>query len=230
MARRRTWRGRVARFAAKATGAFLLAHVVLVLPWRWIPPPTTSFVLQARLERGPDSVHYDWTPWREISPHLAIAVVAAEDQKFPDHRGFDLDSIADALGQRRARPRGASTISQQVAKNLYLWPGRSLARKALEAWLTVWIELLWPKRRILEVYLNAAEFAPGIFGAGPASRRLFGVSPGALSPREAAQLAAVLPSPRRMRAADPSPYVLRRAYEIARAVRALGGPGYLSRL
>lgn len=173
---------------------------------------------------------YHWVPLESISPNLAIAAVAAEDQKFPDHSGFDLDAIADALERNRSDSgavRGGSTITQQVAKNLYLWPAQSLVRKAAEAWLTAWIELLWPKRRILEVYLNIAEFGEGIYGADAASRRAFGKAPSGLTPAEAARLVAVLPSPRRMSILRPSAYVQGRSQEIVTAVGALGGVGYL---
>jgi monofunctional biosynthetic peptidoglycan transglycosylase len=167
--------------------------------------------------------------WDGISSHLPIAAVAAEDQKFPAHFGFDLDEIGKALERNRrgGRLRGASTISQQVAKNLYLWPGQSFVRKGLEAYFTVAIEVLWPKRRILEVYLNVAEFGPGIFGALAASRRVFGREPGDLTSRQAATLIAVLPNPKRMSAANPSEYVIRRTGEIQNAVAQLGGTAYL---
>ena len=181
---------------------------------------------------GEGTLHHQWVRWDDISPHLPIAAVAAEDQKFPGHFGFDFDSIADALEekQRGGRLRGASTISQQVAKNLYLWPGQNLVRKGLEAYFTVAIELMWPKRRILEVYLNVAEFGPGVFGVLAASRHAFLREPGDLTPRQAATLVAVLPSPKRMSAASPSEYVLRRTREIQAAVAQLGGAGYLSGL
>jgi monofunctional biosynthetic peptidoglycan transglycosylase len=202
-----------------------------VLPWRWIPPPTTAFIARERLGLGeavPRRVSWRWMPIEEISPQLAIAVVAAEDQKFPDHGGFDFDAISRAAQENRRRARGASTISQQLAKNLYLWPGRSLLRKGLEAYLTVLIELCWPKQRILEVYLNVVEFGPGVFGAEAASRRFFGRSARRLTLEEAALLAAVLPSPKRMSPARPSAYVRSRAAEIERAVHALGGTSYLA--
>ena len=216
------------RLAVMAAGAGVALTIVLVLPWRWIPLPTTAFMLRERFV-SEQPVHYEWAPWDDISSHLPIAAVAAEDQKFPDHFGFDLDQIRKALerSRRGGRLRGASTISQQVAKNLYLWPGQSLVRKGLEAYLTVAVELLWPKRRILEVYLNVAEFGPGIFGARAASRHAFDREPGELGPREAAMLVAVLPSPKRMSAARPSEYVLRRTGEIQRAVAQLGGAAYL---
>ena len=215
----------------KAALAFVVLTVVLVLPWRWIPPPTTAFMLRERIV-GEEPVRYQWVRWSEISSHLPIAAVASEDQKFPGHFGFDLDAIADAVEQNRqgGRIRGASTISQQVAKNLYLWPGQNLVRKGIEAYFTLAIELLWPKRRILEVYLNVAEFGPGIFGASAASRHAFDKSPDALTAREAATLAAVLPSPKRMSAARPSEYVIGRSAQIQEAVTNLGGARYLSGL
>jgi len=205
----------------------VLLTIAVVLPWRWIPPPTTAFIERARAERG---VAYHWIRLADISPNLAICVVAAEDQKFPKHHGFDVASIASAVREKRKRPRGASTLSQQVVKNLFLWPGRSALRKAIEAWLTAFTELLWPKRRILEIYLNVTEFGPGIFGAAAASQRLFGKSAAELTLREAALLAAVLPNPKVMSAARPSRYVARRATEIEREVRNLGGPSYLAKL
>ncbi|MDE2971049.1 MAG: monofunctional biosynthetic peptidoglycan transglycosylase [Acidobacteriota bacterium] len=219
------------RIALGAAVGWIAVTILLVLPWRWIPPPTTAFMLRERIA-GEGTLHYQWVRWHDISPHLPIAAVAAEDQKFPGHFGFDFDSIADAMEEKRrgGRLRGASTISQQVAKNLYLWPGQNLVRKGLEAYFTVAIELMWPKRRILEVYLNVAEFGPGVFGALAASRHAFLREPGDLTPRQAATLVAVLPSPKRMSAADPSEYVRRRTREIQEAVAQLGGAGYLSGL
>jgi monofunctional biosynthetic peptidoglycan transglycosylase len=166
----------------------------------------------------------------EISRFAALAVVAAEDQRFPLHHGFDFAEIGEALEERgNGRLRGASTISQQVAKNLFLWQGRSFVRKGLEAWLTLWIELLWPKRRILEVYLNLAELGPGVFGVEAASRRTFGKPAARLEAEEAALLAAVLPNPVRYRADAPSSYVRHRAARIRREMDRLG-PAYLERV
>jgi monofunctional biosynthetic peptidoglycan transglycosylase len=206
---------------AKGVAFVFVATAALVGPWRWIPPPTSAFMLRASLVDG-TTVDRRWVPYERISPHLALCVVASEDQKFPDHHGFDVDQILKATQEARESPRGASTISQQVAKNLYLWPGRSLVRKGIEAYLTVWIEQLWPKRRILEVYLNVAEFGPGVFGAGAASERYFGKSASQLDLREAATLAAVLPNPKRLSAARPTEYVRGRAEEIRRIALALG--------
>lgn len=197
-----------------------------MLPWRWIAPPTSAFML-AETWQSDIEIDYRWTPIERISPQLAISVVASEDQKFPEHYGFDLGSIRDAFSAKRKRLRGASTISQQVAKNLYLWGGRSYLRKGIEAYLTLLIEGLWPKRRILEVYLNVAEFAPGVYGAGAASQRLFGKPASRLTLFESSLLAAVLPNPKRMRAAPPTDYVSKRARDIRREVRQLGGTHYL---
>ena len=226
--KRRTWKRRFGRLLLGTAALAGLLGVALVLPWRWIAPPTTAFIARAHVDRaGAAAVHYRWRSWDEISPHLAIAVVAAEDQKFPSHHGFDFESISKAVRDRFSRPRGASTISQQVAKNLFLWRERSFLRKGLEAYLTALIEGLWPKRRILEVYLNVAEFGPGVFGAGAASEVFFGRRAAALTPEDAALLAAVLPSPGRMSPSRPSAYVRKRAIEIQEAVRKLGGTRYL---
>jgi monofunctional glycosyltransferase len=216
-------------WVAKALFVWAALTVLTVLALRWVPPPTSSFMLRQHVRNllpGKKSipVRYHWVGWNKISPYAAVAVMASEDQKFPFHRGFDFDSIQKALNEnpKRARPRGASTISQQVAKNLFLWPGRSLTRKGLEAGFTVLIEALWPKRRIMEVYLNIAEFGPGVYGVAGASEAFFGKEPRRLTPDEAARLAAVLPNPKRLRADRPSAYVERRTREILGQMRGLG--------
>lgn len=200
-----------------------------VLALRWIDPPTSAFMVGRRLQgivtpsrRVP--VHYQWTDWSDISPNAKLAVVAAEDQNFLVHEGFDFESIQKAMehNRRRGRVRGASTISQQVAKNLFLWPGRNFVRKGLEAGFTTLIEVAWPKQRILEVYLNVAEFGDGVYGVGAASRRYFNKKPARLTRHEAALLAAVLPNPRRFRAERPSTYVQRRSWWIERQMAHLG--------
>ncbi len=175
---------------------------------------------------------YQWTDWEAIAPHAALAVIASEDQKFPDHHGFDVEAIQMAIDDARdgGRLRGASTISQQTAKNLFLWPGRSLFRKGLEAYLTILIELCWNKQRIVEVYLNVAEFGDGLFGITAASERFFGKAPAELTADDAALLAAVLPSPGRLRADDPSPYVQERQAWIRRHMRQLGGVDLIAAL
>lgn len=177
-------------------------------------------------------MRYQWVAWKAISPHLKLAVVAAEDQNFPRHFGFDVSAMIEAwqAHQDGKRLRGASTISQQVAKNLFLWPGRSLIRKSIEAYITFLIELLWPKRRILEVYLNIVEFGRGRFGAAVASRVFFSKSPDKLTTQDAALLAAVLPNPSQFQVDRPSIHVLRRQRWILRQMRQLGGTAYVTNL
>ena len=206
---------------------FWLATIIIPLVLRWAPPPTSAFMLLNDSSKTPNQ--YRWISYDRIALHMPIAVVAAEDQKFPQHWGFDFDAIGKALDENkwRARPRGASTISQQVAKNLFLWSGRSYVRKGLEAYFTMIIELSWPKRRILEVYLNIAQFGPGIFGVGAASHAYFNKPASQLHKSEAALLAAVLPNPRKLKAARPSEYVRVRATQIEQQMDRLGGPAYL---
>ena len=173
---------------------------------------------------------YEWASLENISPHAAIAVVASEDQQFPFHAGFDLNSIRESVRaseKGKKKLRGASTISQQVAKNLFLWTGYSFVRKGLEAWLTVLMELTWPKERILEVYLNIAQFGKGIYGVEAAARRFFHKAAARLTSSEAATLAAVLPNPIKMHAERPSAYVSERREQILGQMRALGGASYL---
>lgn len=234
--RKRSWPRRVLRTLALGLVAWIGLGIVAVLVLRFVPPLASSVMLQdwigARLAGDHTfELRYRWTPWEQVAPALPISLVAAEDQKFPLHHGFDIDAIRDALAEagEGERLRGASTISQQVAKNLFLWNGRSFVRKGLEAWFTLLIETLWPKQRILEVYLNIAEFGHGTYGAGAASERFFRSTPARLSPHQAALLAAVLPNPTRFRVERPSSYVLRRAAWIQRQANQLGGPDYLRR-
>jgi monofunctional biosynthetic peptidoglycan transglycosylase len=212
----------LARFALASIAGAALLSAALVLPWRWLPPPTSAFMLRERFTGRAPAIVQRWVPYRNISRNLVLCVIAAEDQKFAAHNGFDVDAIVRAAEEPRRKPRGASTISQQLAKNLFLWPGRSLARKALEAYFTVWLEQTWSKRRILEVYLNVVEFGPGLFGVEAASEHVFGKPASQLTLSEAALLAAVLPSPKRMSATHPSAYVDERAGEIERTARGLG--------
>ena len=173
-----------------------------------------------------------WVDLSQISPNLPLAVVASEDQKFPEHWGFDVEAIekAYALNQHSHKVRGASTISQQVAKNLFLWSGRSYFRKGLEAYFTILIEALWPKRRILEVYLNIAEFGYGTYGAEAAAQRYFHKSASRLTRTDAAALAAVLPNPERYSAVAPSRFVQQRREWILGQMQALGGPEMLEEI
>ncbi|HZO22008.1 MAG TPA: monofunctional biosynthetic peptidoglycan transglycosylase [Steroidobacteraceae bacterium] len=214
--------------------AFLLCSTLLVLMFRWLNPPTSAFMVEARVQAMREGdrhyrTDYEWASLEHISPNAALAVVASEDQQFPFHAGFDLHSIREAVraSDRGHRLRGASTISQQVAKNLFLWNGHSFVRKGFEACLTVLIEAIWPKERILEIYLNIAEFGRGIYGVEAAAQRFYHKPAATLTASEAASLAAVLPNPLRMHPDRPSAYVLSRREWIMSQMRDLGGPAYL---
>jgi monofunctional biosynthetic peptidoglycan transglycosylase len=237
LARSKTFLGRLWRGLAWLVLLLLGFSVLSVALLRWIDPPYSAFMAQRRIEawvthdRGYVFRH-TWVDLARISPNLPLAVVASEDQKFPEHWGFDVEAIEKAyeLNQHSHRVRGASTISQQVAKNLYLWSGRSYFRKGLEAYFTLLIEGFWPKRRILEIYLNIAEFGDGTYGAEAAAERFFHRPASRLSRSDAAILAAVLPSPERYSAAAPSHYVLQRRDWILAQMQALGGPEMLSEI
>lgn len=237
MARNASWPARILRAAAWTVLAGALLSAAAVVPLRWIDPPCSAFMAESRLAAWWDGdgsyvFRHSWVDLAHISPNLALAVVASEDQKFPDHWGFDVEAIERAyeLNQHRHSVRGASTISQQVAKNLYLWSGRSYLRKALEAYFTVLIEASWPKRRILEIYLNIAEFGKGTYGAEAAAQRYFHKPASRLTRSDAAVLAAVLPNPVRYSAAAPSRYVEQRREWILNQMQALGGPEMLDEI
>jgi monofunctional biosynthetic peptidoglycan transglycosylase len=234
VARKTSWLGRLARFILWLIAIGVLCSVLCVLSLRWINPPYSAFMLQSQIgawtSRDATYVfHHQWVDLGEISPNLPLAVVASEDQKFPEHWGFDVEAIEKAyqLNQHNHRVRGASTISQQVAKNLFLWSGRSYFRKGLEAYFTLLIEGCWPKRRILEIYLNIAEFGHGTYGAEAAAQRFFHRTAAKLTRSDAATLAAVLPNPQRFSAAAPSAYILQRRDWILGQMQALGGPEML---
>ena len=235
--RRRRWRQRLLWLPVW----LLLFSVLQVLVLRFVDPPFTSFMAIRQFEAWMEGdwrfrIAHDWRDLDEIAPSLPVALVAAEDQTFAEHHGFDLKAIehAHARNERGGRLRGGSTISQQLAKNLFLWQGSGRAsrwvRKGVEVWYTTLIEALWPKRRILEVYANVAEFGDGIYGAQAASRSFFGRDADRLTPSQSARLAAVLPNPRRYNAGNPGPYVQRRAQWIERNVRRIGGESYLDAL
>lgn len=219
-----------------ATGCVLLL-VLTIFMLRWINPPTSSFMIQRSFsawwnEEENFELHNEWVNYDDISPYIKMAVITAEDQRFPDHRGFDLESIEEAISehQQGKRLRGASTITQQVAKNLFLWPGQSFIRKGLEAGITVLIELFWPKKRILEVYLNIAEFGDGVYGVEAACQQYFGTSAANLDMARCALLATVLPSPKRMNLRNPSSYMRQRRDWILQYMFYLGNKEYLKRL
>ncbi|WP_285419156.1 monofunctional biosynthetic peptidoglycan transglycosylase [Pseudomonas sp. efr-133-TYG-5] len=223
----------ILRRLTKALLWFAGASIVLVLVFRFVPPPGTALMIERKVESWVDGEPIDlqrtWKPWDEISDDLKVAVMAGEDQKFPEHWGFDFDAIQAALAHNElgGSIRGASTLSQQVSKNLFLWSGRSYLRKGLEAWFTALIEVFWPKQRILEVYLNSVEWDDGVFGAEAAARHHFGVSAKSLSRQQASYLAAVLPNPRVWSASHPTAYVARRAGWIRQQMSQLGGTSYL---
>lgn len=212
---------------------FFVGTFLQVLILKWVPPLFSSFMAIRKVEfvikGSPSTIHYHWKPYDEISEEFALAVIAAEDQKFPDHFGFDLKAIETAIEDNKNRPniRGGSTISQQVAKNLFCWPGKSYFRKAVESYYTLLIELLWNKKRILEVYINVAELGSGIYGAEAASINYFNQPAKKISRNQAALLAAVLPSPRKYSVIRPSKYVSGRAEWIKRQMNQLGGKKYL---
>ena len=234
-------RGSLSRRLLRWLGLALLGWLVLtitaVLLLRWVRPLGSAFMLEARAAawRAQDRAYhtdFQWVSLEQISPHAALAVIASEDQQFPFHAGFDFNSIREAVraSEHGKRLRGASTISQQVAKNLFLWNGHSFLRKGLEAYFTVLIETLWPKERILEMYLNVAQFGDGVYGVQAAARRFWHKPALRLSSSEAAVLAAVLPNPHLMHADRPSRYVLQRRDEILAQMRGLGGDAYLHAL
>lgn len=209
------WR-RIWFYASRTVLYGFLFTVVLTLGYRFLPVPTTMLMLSEGLVEG-RAIRRNWVPLVQISPHLVRSVIASEDNEFCRHWGFDFKEMEDAWkdSKRGAKLRGASTISQQTAKNVFLWSGRSWIRKGMEAYFTLMIEGLWPKRRIMEVYLNVIEWGPGVFGADAAARKWFGKPAAKLTRLEAARLAAILPSPKRYRANPPGPYVSDRGYTIS---------------
>ena len=216
---------------------FLFLSVFSVILLKWLNPFTSSIMIQRKISalvtfKDRQIIAYQWFNYDDISKQMSLAVVAAEDQNFPSHFGFDFEQIEKALDQHvhGRRLRGASTITQQVAKNLFLWEGRSFIRKGLEAYFTVLIELLWSKERILEVYLNITEMGDMIFGVGAASQIYFKRLPGRLTGSQAALLAAVIPNPIRYSVRKPSYYILQRQSWILGQMASLGGIDYLKDL
>jgi monofunctional biosynthetic peptidoglycan transglycosylase len=230
--RRRWW-----RWILALPFLFLLATVLQVVALRFVDPMFSTFMAIRQFEAWGEGdwrfrVAYDWRDLDEISPNVPLALVAAEDQRFAEHYGFDLKAIEKARknNARGRKVRGGSTISQQTAKNLFLWSGRSWVRKGVEAWYTVLIETLWPKRRIIEVYANIVEFGDGVYGAQAAARTYWHKDASKLRPADAARMAAVLPNPKRYSISRPGPYVQRRSNSIQRQMRYIGGTGYLKSL
>lgn len=228
---RRLWRWllRVALYG-------MLGSALLVLLLRWLPVPFTALMVERELQAWMSGrmldLRHQWLSWDELPDSLKMAVIAAEDQKFATHYGFDVEAIQAALqhNSRGRTLRGASTISQQVAKNLFLWSGRNWIRKGLEVWFTLLIETLWSKERILQVYLNSVEWADGVFGAQAAAQHHFHIAASRLNPEQASRLAAVLPNPREWSAASPPSRIRARASWIRVQSGQLGGSSYLQQL
>ena len=220
---------RLIKYVLLFLAAVFALNVLVVLIFRVIPVPLSSLMIQRGISSINNSVprisRNQWKPLSEISPVMGLAVIAAEDQKFPNHFGFDWQAIEKAIAhnERSKRKRGASTISQQTAKNLFLWESRSWLRKGFEVWFTLLIELLWPKKRILEVYLNIVEFGDGIYGVEAASQHFFRKPAKKLKANEAALLAAVLPNPHRFKVNAPTRQVLAKQAWILKQMRQLGG-------
>ncbi|WP_342596530.1 monofunctional biosynthetic peptidoglycan transglycosylase [Salinicola lusitanus] len=230
------WPRTLLRYLVIAIAAFVGLSVLFVLVFRFVPVFGSMVMVERKVSswfHGDNlTIEQQWEPWSRLSDNAKLAVMAGEDQRFPDHWGFDTDQIRRALTSWSdgGDLRGASTLSQQTARNLFLWTGRSWIRKGLEAWFTLLLEALWPKQRILEVYLNIAEWDTGVFGLEAAAQHYFGTSAANLSVSQASRLAAILPNPRGWSASRPSAYVQQRAAWIQRQMRNLGGTAFLQRL
>jgi monofunctional biosynthetic peptidoglycan transglycosylase len=213
---------RLRRTLIRLAIALLVLPTLIIAAYRFIDPPITPLMVIRLFEH--EGLDKDWVPLEQISPHLVNAVIAAEDNRFCDHLGFDGEAIWQQIEAWSSgeRPRGASTITMQTAKNILLWPGRDPIRKLIEAWLTPQVELMWSKKRILEVYLNIAEMGAGIYGAEAAAQAYFGKPASKLRPREAAVIAAILPSPRSWSVSSPSDEINYRARSILRRIPQLG--------
>jgi monofunctional biosynthetic peptidoglycan transglycosylase len=220
----------VIKFTIKTVLLIFVATIVWAALYRYVNPPLTPLMVIGYFG-GKRTVKKEWSDYKNISNYMKLAVIAAEDQKFPMHEGFDIESIKDAIGDKMSgdRLRGASTISQQTAKNVFLWPSRTWMRKAAEAYFTFLIEKIWGKKRILEVYLNVIETGKGVYGVGKAGEIYFGKSAGNLTKEESALVAAILPNPVRMSAVNPSRYVRERQGWIIGQMDNLG-TGYLKRI
>ncbi|MDR1877582.1 MAG: monofunctional biosynthetic peptidoglycan transglycosylase [Flavobacteriaceae bacterium] len=203
------------------TGLFILS-VVMVIVYKWVPVPVTELMLKRYLVNG-SKIEKEWIPLDQIANSMQLAVVSSEDQNFLKHSGFDFKEIQKILEQEGAPKRGGSTISQQTAKNVFLWEGRNFVRKGLEAYFTCLIEWIWGKQRIMEVYLNVIEFGDGIYGVEAASRHYFGKSAANLTKAESATLAALLPNPRRYGKNIKGKYIQKRKVWILRQMSNLGG-------
>lgn len=228
---------RIGRWVRRLTTSFVAISFFFVLLLRWIPPPTTAFMLQRQVSawwntENNFTLHHSWSDWDDISPHIKMAAITSEDQSFAEHWGLDFTSIKKAVSEYEQGQglRGASTITQQVAKNLFLWPKQSFIRKGIEAYFSLLIELLWPKQRILEVYLNIAEFGNGIYGVQAAAKQFFNTTAAQLTKTQSALMVTALPAPKRYNLARPSSYMFRRSRWVMRYMDLLGNSHYLKKL
>ena len=223
---------KILRFIWKAMLWFFGISLLLVVLFKFVPVPFTPLMvirsMEQKMDGKPMILSHDWVPLEEISPNLQKAVIASEDQHFLTHHGFDFNALEKAYenNQKGKKIKGGSTISQQTAKNVFLWPGRSYIRKAFEAYFTVLIELIWGKERIMEVYLNSIEMGDGVYGAQEASRVWYRKDAANLTRREAAGIAAILPNPRKFKATNSSSYINRRKNAIERQMRYIGAIEY----
>ncbi len=225
------------RWIGRVIAGCIVISLFSVLLLRWIDPPTTSFMLQRQftawwMEEENFELRYQWTDWENISPQIKMAAIASEDQSFASHWGLDLESIQKAINEYEQGQdlRGASTITQQVAKNLFLWGSQSYIRKGIEAYFAILIDFLWPKQRILEVYLNIVEFGNGVYGVQPAAKQYFNTSADKLVKWQSALMVTALPAPKRYNLANPSEYMLDRSSWVMRYMDLLGNSTYLQKL
>lgn len=214
---------KIFRFILRTVLVLFLLSIVMTIVYRFVPVPVTPLMIQRYFEMEDGKIDKDWKPLEEISDNLPLAVVTAEDQKFEEHYGFDLEAIEKAVKynekHKGKKVKGASTISQQTAKNVFLWPGRSWVRKGLEVYFTFLIELFWSKERIMEVYLNVIEMGPGVYGAEAAAQHYFNKPAEKLTKSEAASIAAILPNPNRWSASKPTPYIVKKRNWILRHMK-----------
>ena len=219
---------KILRWIWKAMLLFFGFSILSVIIFKWVPIPFTPLMVTRIIEfklEGKDAIYsHKWVPLEDISPNLQKAVIASEDGNFLKHNGFDFEAMQKAFknNNKGRRLKGGSTISQQTAKNIFLWQGRSYIRKGLEAYFTVLIELIWGKERIMEVYLNSIEMGNGVYGAQEAARHWYSKTATNLTPREAAGIAAILPNPRKFKASNSSSYINRRKDKIMRVMRHVG--------
>ena len=226
----------VIRWLRNIIAAFVLLSILMVLCLRWVNPPTSSFMMQRRIKAWwhgqAYQQHYQWVDWDQMDWQIKVAAITSEDQRFAENWGFDFGQIHKAIEESKNLKdmRGASTITQQTAKNLFLWPAHSLFRKGIEAYFTILLELFWSKKRILEVYLNIAQFGDNIYGVQAASRYYFHTTAARLNKSQSALMVTALPDPYDYDLAHPSPYMIRRRNWVLRYMNKLGNQAYLRRI